>query len=60
MRFYDGKRLLGKQTHGVDGLFVLDWKSGKAKRGRHVLRAVLTDKRGRRAKAQRLVRVCRK
>src|SRR5204862_1913451 len=60
VRFYDGRRFLGKQTRGVEGFFVFDWKSGKAKRGRHVLRAVATDKRGRHAKAQRLVRVCRR
>jgi minor extracellular serine protease Vpr len=60
VRFYDGKRYLGKRTRGVEGLFVFDWKSGKAKRGRHVLRAVVTDRRGRLAKAQRLARVCRR
>jgi minor extracellular serine protease Vpr len=60
VRFYDGKRYLGKRTRGVEGLFVFDWKSGKAKRGRHVLRAVVTDRRGRHAKAQRLARVCRR
>jgi minor extracellular serine protease Vpr len=60
VRFYDGKRFLGKRTRGVEGLFVFDWKSGKAARGRHVLRAVVTDKRGRHARAQRLVRVCRR
>ena len=60
VRFFDGKRFLGKRTRGVEGLFVFDWKSGKAKRGRHVLRAVVTDRRGRHAKAQRLARVCRR
>jgi hypothetical protein len=60
VKFFDGKRLIAKRTRGVEGLFVADWKSGKAKRGRHVLRAVVTDRRGRHAQAQKIVRVCRK
>ncbi len=60
VKFFDGKRLIAKRTRGVEGLFVADWKSGKAKRGRHVLRAVVTDRRGRHAQAQKIARVCRK
>jgi hypothetical protein len=60
VRFYDGHRLLGTRKRGVDGLFVFDWNRAKARRGRHVLRAVVTDRRGHHAQARRLVRVCRK
>ncbi len=57
--FYDGHRRLSTQRNGFD-LFGMTWRNAKARHGRHVLRAVVTDRRGRRAQARRVVRVCRK
>jgi subtilisin family serine protease len=60
VRFYDGRRLIAKRTRGVESLYDTRWRTRKAHRGRHVLRAVVTDRRGKTASAQRLVRVCRR
>ena len=56
--FYDGRRRLSVQR-GLD-LFGMTWRTTKARHGRHVLRVVATDRRGKRAQARRIVRVCRK
>jgi minor extracellular serine protease Vpr len=58
VRFFDGKKRIGTVTKGVSGLYAIDWKTQKAKRGRHVLRAVVLSG-GRPVSAQRPVRVCR-
>jgi minor extracellular serine protease Vpr len=58
--FLDGRRRIGTARRGFAGLFGRAWRPHKAARGRHVLRAVVTDRRGRHAQARRLVRVCRK
>jgi hypothetical protein len=60
IRFSDGPRKIAKVTRGLDGLYSTPWLTRKAARGRHELRAVVTDKRGKRASAERLVRACRK
>ncbi|HSB39912.1 MAG TPA: S8 family serine peptidase [Gaiellaceae bacterium] len=57
--FYDGKRRIATVRRGLEGLYQTPWRTRTAKRGRHVLRAVATDRRGRTASARRLVRVCR-
>jgi hypothetical protein len=57
--FFDGKRKLATVKRGVEGLYDVNWRTRKAKRGRHVLRAVVTDRKGRTTSARRLVRVCR-
>ena len=44
---------------GVEGLYDTPWRTRKAHRGRHLLRVVVTDRRGHTASARRLVRVCR-
>ena len=59
VRFYDGKRRIGTVRRGQVGLFVGSWKTGKAKRGAHTLRAVARDAGGRTASARERVRVCR-
>jgi minor extracellular serine protease Vpr len=59
VKFYDGKRLIGTQRHGSEGLYSTSWRTAKARRGRHVLRAVVIDRRGATASATRRVRVCR-
>jgi len=59
VKFFDGKRALGTVKRGSEGLFSFQWRTKKAKHGRHVLRAVVTDRRGARAAATRVERVCR-
>jgi len=59
VKFYDGKRLLGTDRRGSEGLFARPWRIAKARAGRHVLRAVVTDRRGATASATRRARVCR-
>lgn len=60
VRFFDGRRLIAKRTEGIESLYDTPWRTRKANRGRHVLRAVVTDRRGKTASARRLVRVCHK
>jgi minor extracellular serine protease Vpr len=60
VRFLDGRRLIAKRTEGIETLYDAPWRTRKAHRGRHVLRAVVTDRRGKTASARRLVRVCRR
>jgi hypothetical protein len=60
VRFFDGKRLIAKRTRGLETLYDTPWRTRKAHRGRHVLQAVVTDRRGATASARRLVRVCRR
>jgi len=60
VRFFDGRRLIAKRTEGVESLFDTPWRTRKAHRGRHVLRAIVTDRRGKTATAKRFVRVCRR
>jgi minor extracellular serine protease Vpr len=60
VRFYDGRKRIAQERRSFDGLYIASWKTGKAKRGKHVLRAVLTDRRGKTATATRVARVCRK
>jgi minor extracellular serine protease Vpr len=60
VRFFDGRRRIAKVTRGIEGLYLTPWRTGKAARGKHVLRAVVTDRRGATASAKRLVRVCRR
>jgi minor extracellular serine protease Vpr len=59
VKFFDGKRLISTQRQGAEGLFASPWRTAKARAGRHVLRAVVTDRRGATASATRRVRVCR-
>jgi hypothetical protein len=60
VRFFDGKRLIAKRTRGLETLYDTPWRTRKARSGRHLLRAVVTDRRGATASARRLVRVCRR
>jgi hypothetical protein len=60
VQFFDGRRRVSRQRRGIEGLYAAQWKTGKAHRGRHLLRAVVTDRRGARATALRVVRVCRR
>jgi subtilisin family serine protease len=60
VRFFDGKRLIKKVSQGLEGLYDTPWRTAKSHRGRHVLRALVTDGRGKTASARRVVRVCRR
>jgi len=59
VRFFDGRRLLATERQGLAGLFTAVWRRGGAAKGKHTLRAIVTDAKGRKAEAQRIVRVCR-
>ena len=60
VRFFAGHRRIAKRRGSPLGVYGATWRTKKASRGRHVLRVVLTDRRGRRAQARRVVRVCRR
>ena len=59
VRFFDGRKLLATDKRGGAGLFTALWKRGGAVKGKHALRAIVTDANGRKAEAQRVVRVCK-
>ena len=59
VRFFDGRKLLATDKRGGAGLFTGVWKRGGAAKGKHTLRAIVTDAKGRKAEAQRVVRVCK-
>jgi minor extracellular serine protease Vpr len=59
VRFFDGRKLLATDRQGGAGLFTAVWRRGAAAKGKHTLRAIVTDAKGRKAEAQRVVRVCK-
>ena len=59
VRFLDGRRTIATVRRGPAGYFTTTWRNGGAAKGRHTLRAVVTDAKGRRARAERVVRICR-
>jgi hypothetical protein len=59
VQFFDGKRRLRVVRRGVAGLYTTTWRTRRAKRGIHRLRAVVQTG-GQRASAERVVRVCRR
>ncbi len=58
--FLDGGHRISREPGSTSGFYATTWKTGKAHRGRHVLLAVVKDRRGARAEARRIVRVCRR
>ncbi len=58
VRFFADGKLVATVKRGSFGIFGANWKRGKAAKGKHTLRAVVTDAKGRKAEAQRVVRVC--
>jgi subtilisin family serine protease len=56
--FFDGARTISTVKKGVADLYAANWKTGGLAHGRHVLRAVVTDRAGGHAEATRSVRVC--
>ena len=57
IRFFDGKKPIATVRRGAAGIYGATWRRGAAK-GRHTLRAVVTDAKGRTAEAQRVARNC--
>jgi hypothetical protein len=59
VRFLDGRRLIRRVRKGTSGLYAATWKVRGVRRGRHMLRAVVEPRSGRRATASRVLRLCR-
>jgi minor extracellular serine protease Vpr len=59
VRFLDGKSPIKTVTKGVSGLYSATWRARAARRGRHMLRAVVESARGRDVVASRAVRLCK-
>ena len=59
VRFFAGGRRVATVRRRAEGLFAATWRAQRARRGKHVLRAVVVDASGRRAAAAVRVRVCR-
>jgi hypothetical protein len=59
VRFLDGSKRITTVRRGTAGIYSATWKRGSAAKGRHTLRAIITDAKGRQAEAQRVVRVCK-
>jgi hypothetical protein len=59
VRYYDGSHGIATVRKGVVGLYSATWRTAKAEKGRHVLRAVVLDGTGRTLSVRRTVRVCR-
>ena len=59
VRFFHGERRIATVRRRAAGLFVATWRARQAKRGKHLLRAVVVDASGGRAAAPLRLRVCR-
>jgi hypothetical protein len=59
VRFFDGRRRIAVSRHGISGVHSATWNSRSARRGQHVLKAVVVTRDGGRASAGRVVRICR-
>jgi hypothetical protein len=59
VRFLDGRRRIGVDRRGTAGLYSTLWSARRARRGRHLLRAVVLTRGGGRTVVTRRVRVCR-
>ena len=60
VKFFAGHKRISKRPGSSLGVYAATWRTKKASRGKHVLRVVLTDRKGRRVQARRVVRVCRR
>ena len=56
--FSDGARKVATVKSGVADIYGADWKTAGLAHGRHVLKAVVTDRAGRHVATSRTVRVC--
>ena len=59
VRFYDGAHGIATVRQGVAGLYSATWRTARARKGRHAIRAVVLDRSGRTFTAQLPLRVCR-
>jgi minor extracellular serine protease Vpr len=59
VRFLDGDQTIATDRRGAADLFAATWSTRGEERGRHTLRAVAIDSKGRQIDASRRVRVCR-
>jgi hypothetical protein len=59
VRFFDNRKPIATVKRGGAGLYSAVWKRAGAAKGRHTLRAIVTDAKGRKAEAQRIARVCK-
>jgi hypothetical protein len=59
VRFFHKQKLIATVRKGEAGIYTATWRRGSAAKGRHTLRAIVTDAKGRKAEAQRVVRVCK-
>ncbi|HVM69852.1 MAG TPA: hypothetical protein VM204_08470, partial [Gaiellaceae bacterium] len=59
VRFLAGSRLVATVRRGSAGLYGATWRTGGTPKGTKLLRAVVVDAKGRRAVAERVVRICR-
>jgi subtilisin family serine protease len=60
VRFFDRRRLIAVSRRGVAGIHSVTWRTGRARRGPHLLRAVVVARGGTRAAGGRIVRICRR
>ena len=58
IQFTVDKKPIATVRRGTSGIYTSTWRRGGAAKGRHTLRAIITDAKGRKAEAQRVVRVC--
>ena len=59
VEFKDANKRIALKKTNVAGLFAVNWKVGKLRKGKHALSATLRDAAGRKATARRTVRVCK-
>jgi subtilisin family serine protease len=59
VRFLDARKPIATVKRGGSGIYSAVWKPGSAPKGKHTLRAIVTDATGRKAEAQRVVRICK-
>jgi minor extracellular serine protease Vpr len=57
--FFDGNRQIARVRKNDAGIYTLNWSTKGRKKGAHVLRAVVSDTRGRETESSRPVKICR-
>ncbi len=57
--FYDGAKRIAVKTKGTAGIYAADWPAKGRAKGKHTLRVVLTDAKGRPSSASLTVKTCK-
>ena len=57
--FFDGSKRIATKTKGNLDLFAADWPAKSRAKGKHTLRAVVTDAKGRTTSASLAVHTCK-